>query len=89
VPERNQRTESLEVAAPLRIGAVTVLVIERVRRQVASGGPYPWCLFAKQPHALVVRDAAGLHVVATDDAAMTLDRLRAELPQLDALLAAM
>jgi hypothetical protein len=85
----NLHTETLEAAAPITVGAVTVLAIERVLRQVASGGAHPWCLFAKQPHALVVRDAAGLHVVGTDDAAVTLDRLRAEVPQLDALLARM
>lgn len=87
MPEPNLHTETLEAAAPITVGAVTVIAIERVLRQVASGGLHPWCLFAKRPHALVVRDAAGLQVVGTGDATVTLDRLRAEVPHLDALLA--
>ena len=44
-----------------------------------------WFSVAKQPYALVVRDAAGIQAVDID-VSISLEELRERIPELDALL---
>jgi hypothetical protein len=48
-----------------------------------------WFSVAKQPYALVVRDANGIRTLNIDAAAVSLEQLREQIPGLDALLAPM
>jgi hypothetical protein len=87
MPECNTRTEILQATTSLTVGSVTLLPIERVVRQFASGDAHGWFLLAKEPHALVVRDAGGIRVVDTSAMPVSLDQLREKVPGLDAALA--
>lgn len=87
--ERNTRTETLQAAASFTVGSVTLLPIECVVRQFSGSGAQGWFLLAKEPHALVVRDAEGIRVVDANAIPASLDQLREEVPELDAVLASM
>ena len=82
-------TRNLTAGAPIRVGSVTLLPIERVviRTDMAATGA--WFSVAKQPYALVVRDANGIRTVDIDAAAVSLEQLREQIPGLDAMLAPM
>jgi hypothetical protein len=85
--EGNTRTETWRVGAPLSVGPVTLLPIERVVVRSHRGDARLWISAAKEPFALVVRDAGGIRVIGTDVLAVTLEQLRESIPGLDALLA--
>ena len=87
MPERNTRTETWHAAPPVTVGSVTLLPIERVVRQSDKGNARVWCLVAREPYALVVRDAGGIRAVDTDATAVPLEELRKKIPELDGLLA--
>ncbi len=85
--ERSTRTRSVRVGTPLELGSVTLLPIEHIVTQADQCTERAWRLIRKEPYALVVRDAAGVRAVGTDAVALSLDRLREEVPDLDAVLA--
>ena len=85
--ERSSRTLSVRVGTPLEVGQVTLLPIERIVTHADRCSDGAWFLVSKEPYAIVVRDAAGLHALGADAVALSLDRLREEVPGLDAVLA--
>ena len=88
MPERSTRTLSVRVGTPLEVGPVTLVPIERIVTQADRWKERAWFLVRKEPYAIVVRDAAGVRAVGTDAVALSLDRLREEVPELDAVLGA-
>ncbi len=78
--------ETLRAAGPLRIGDVTLLAIERVRIQSASGDAGYWISACKEVHAVVVSDANGVRALARDSSEIPLDALMKEVPGLSAIL---
>ena len=87
--ERTSRTETVRAGTPLRIGSVILLPIERVVVHSVMGALGAWFTAAKEPYALVVRDAGGIRALDIGAAAVSLEALREEIPGLDAVLAAM
>lgn len=86
MPEEG-RAETLRVDAPVVIGSVTLLPVTRIVRHAQRGDQPAWLSVTMAPYALVLRDAAGTRVVDADGAPMSLDALRAAVPQFDAALA--
>lgn len=89
MPERASRTATVRAGAPLRVGSTTLLPIERVVVHSGVGALGAWFTAAKEPYALVVRDAGGIRALDIGAAAGSLEALREEVPGLDAVLAAM
>jgi hypothetical protein len=89
MPERKTRTDTLHAGTPFTVGSITLLPIERVVMHLDTGSTRVWFAAAKEPYALVVRDAGGLRAVDTDAMAVSLAALREKIPGLDALLASM
>jgi len=89
VPEKNTTTEALRAAAPIHVGNVTLLPIERVVIRSDTFAARAWFAICKQPHALVIRDAAGIRVIDIDDKPVDIEQLRKTIPNLDGLLASM
>ena len=87
--ERATRTEALRAGAPVRIGGVVLLPVERIVVHADRTGPGLWVLADKRLHTLVVRDASGIRGIDAEGAAVALDALREEVPGLDAALAAL
>ena len=83
------RSETYRAGTSIRLGSITLLPVERSVMHVARTGPGLWCWCDKAPHALLVRDAGGVRAVGSDAAPVDVARLRALLPDLDALLAAL
>jgi hypothetical protein len=81
-----RHTEVLRAAAPLTLGRLTLLPIERVVQRSSWGDARAWFSASKEPYALVVRDAAGLRVVGTGAAPLSLEVLRERVVGLDAAL---
>ena len=84
--EKSTFTETLRVGSPVHVGGVTLVPIERVALQSEMGIICAWFSVAKQPYALIVRDATGIRTVDIDHA-VSLEELRERIPELDALLA--
>ncbi len=89
MPERPAGTEVLEIGAPLALGAVALLCIERRVLQTDLDRGRAWCWAQREPHALIVRDGGGIRVVTVGGAAVSLQALREALPELDGVLAAL
>jgi len=89
MPEPRQQSDTLRAGAPVHIGAVTLLPIERVVLHAAGAGACLWFAAAKQPYALVLREAGRVRAIDTQAAEIQIDTLRALVPRLDAALAAM
>jgi len=89
MPEPRQQTETLCAGAPVRIGAVTLLPIERVVLYATGAGACWWFAAAKQPYALVLREDGRVRAMDTQAAEIPIDTLCALVPRLDAALAAM
>jgi hypothetical protein len=88
MPERESRTETLHAGAPLTVGGVTLLPIERVVvHAILDGHARAWFSATKEPYALVVHDARGTRALGTGTAAVSLEALRVSVPGLDAVLA--
>ncbi len=83
-------SDRVRAASPIRVGSVTLLPIERmvVRAERGTLGA-GWVLGAKEPYALIVREAESLRVVAVAAAQVSLEQLRVEIAGLDAVLAAL
>jgi len=89
MPERYTRTQAFRAGAPLTVGSVTLLPIERIETHADRGNGRAWFLVSKAPYALVVRDAVGLRAFGTDATSLPMERLREKIPELDAALASM
>lgn len=86
MPEHGVQSGTLRAGRPLTVGAVTVLPIERTASHADCLGTHAWISFFREPYALVVRDAAGVRALGIGGEAISLERLRASVPGLDALL---
>ena len=89
MPECHQRSAVVRPGAPLTIGSVTLLPIERVVLHAHGNRALRWISVAKEPYALIVRDASGVRALDGNAMAVTLDALRKTVPGLDIALAAM
>jgi hypothetical protein len=89
MPERSEHTETLRAVAAVLVGAITLLPIERVVLYARCGDRCGWFAAAKEPYALVLRDAGGIRAVDVQAAAIPIETLRARMPRLDAVLAAL
>jgi hypothetical protein len=89
MPEPKVASEVLRAGTPVTVGSVTLLPIERVVTHTSQGSTSVWFSVSKDPVALVVRDAYGIRAIETDTAGVSLEHLRAEIPELDAVLASM
>ncbi len=89
MPERTGHTETVRAGTPVSVGSVTLLPIERVVVRSDRGAQRVWFFVAKEPYALIVRDAGGIRAMGADAAAISLEKLREKIRGLDALLAAM
>jgi len=87
MPERASHTETLRAGAPIRVGSVTLLPIERIAVHADGSALRIWSYAAKEPYALVVRDAGGVWAVDAHASAISLAELSKRVPGLDALLA--
>jgi uncharacterized spore protein YtfJ len=87
MPERTGHAERVLAGKPIRVGAVTLLPVERVVVLSGTGGNGAWFTAAKEPYALVVRDAGGTRVLGIGDTAVSLEAIRERIPGLDAVLA--
>ena len=68
---------------------MTLLPIERVAVHSGTGALGAWFTAAKEPYALVVRDADGIRALDIGATAVSLEALREGIPGLDAVLASM
>ena len=84
--EPGVRSLTYRAGAPMRFGEVTLLPVERSVVHAARAGAGLWCWCTRVPHALLIRDGSGLRAVDANGAPLDPDRLRALLPDLDALL---
>jgi hypothetical protein len=87
MPERKTATETLRAGTPFAVGSVTLLPIERVVIHADKSKAGAWFSVVKEPYGLVVRDRDGIRAVATGAAAVSLEQLREQIGNLDALLA--
>ena len=84
--EKSTFTETLRAGTPVHVGGVTLIPIEHVVLRSEMGIVGAWFSVAKQPYALIVRDAAGIRTVDID-VAISLEELHERILELDALLA--
>lgn len=89
MPEMSRFDEALRAGAPLAVGPITLLPIERVVLSAGRSAGLAWITALKEPHALIVRDARGLHAFDAGAAPVSLDALREKIPELDAALVAL
>lgn len=87
MPERGTHSETLQAGARLTVGTRVLLPIERVVKHVDIGDTGLWFSFEKEPYALVICDAGGARAVSVAAAAVSLEDLRARIPDFDSLLA--
>ena len=87
MPERTGPIDRVRAAAPLRVGSLTLLAIERVVVHSGKGARGAWAFAAVEPYALIVRDAGGIRLVDIGAPAVSLEDLSERIPGLDALLA--
>ena len=85
--EASRQAETFCAGAPVRIGVVTLLPIERVVLHANCVGECLWFAAAKEPYALILRDANGLRAVAAEAESVSIETLCAEIPDLGAALA--
>jgi hypothetical protein len=87
MPEAAAFVDLLRAGRVVTVGPVTVLPVERLVLYMDRGSAGVWFTAAKEPYALVLRDAGGIRAVNTCSAPIPLDVLRAQVPDLDAALA--
>jgi hypothetical protein len=84
--ERSTGSERLRAATPIRVGAATLLVIERVVVRARRGGASAFASAAVEPYALVVREGGATRVIGVGAEEVGMERLRAQVPGIDRLL---
>jgi hypothetical protein len=89
MPERDIQRETMHAGTPLTVGEVALLPIERVVFHAHRMHRGLWCAALREPCALIVRDAKGVRVVGVCAVAPTLEALRAQMPDLESVLAAL
>ena len=89
MPERAGHAAAVRPGTPLAVGALTLLPVERVVRYSDRADARLWFLAEKQPYALIVRDASGVRAFGADGAAVSLQILLDEVPELGTVLAAL
>ena len=77
---------ALRAGKPLRVGAVTLVPIERSGIASSSGAAGYWLSAVKEAFAVVVCDAGGVRALAADSSEIALDVLIQETPNLGAIL---
>lgn len=77
---------ALRAACPLRVGEVTLVVVERTGIWSDRGDAGCWMSAIKLPVAVVVWDAGGVRALATDSSDIALDDLIEETPNLGTIL---
>lgn len=87
MPDSRRHSETLQAGAPVTVGALFLVPIERVVTHVDIGEMGLWFSFEKEPYALVVRDANGTRAVNVEAVAVSIEELRAKIPGFDDLLA--
>lgn len=76
----------LRAGSPLRVGAVTLVPVERVSIRSDQGDAGHWVSASKEVFAVVVCDADGVRVLAANSSEIALDALIDETPKLGAIL---
>lgn len=89
MPERSTHCETLRAGQPIAVGPVTLLPIERIVLHANTGAAHGWFSAAKEPYALIVREAGGIRAIDCGAVAVSLEELREKVPELDVALAAM
>ena len=84
--ERARPDERLRAGAPLRVGTVTLLVIERAVVRSYVGASWAGIYTAMEPYALVVCDPGGVRALNVEGSTVKLDDLRKRVPEMDVLL---
>lgn len=87
MPDRAARVDTVRAGRPLRVGSVTLFPIVRVVVRAERAGGAAWVFAAREPYALIVRDADGLRAVTIGET-VSLEQLRERIPGIDAVLAA-
>lgn len=72
----NRPAETYQAGVPFGVGPVTLLCVDRVVKLAGRTDTLAWVSMTKQPYALVVRDAGGIHVIDISASAVSLDQLR-------------
>ncbi len=89
MPEAFVERRRVRVGEPVIAGPATVLPLVGVVLQWRRAGAFWHCTATQAPHALVVRDRQGLQAFDPAGAPLALTALRAQVPGLDAALAAL
>lgn len=87
MPEKSRYDEVFRAGAPVAVGPVSLLPIVRIVLSAERNAGLAWITALKEPHAVIVRDAHGLHAFDSLAAPVSLDALREKVPELDAALA--
>jgi len=88
VPDRATYTDVLRAGRTLRVGAVTLLPIERVVLRAGSAASAAWFSAEKEPYAILVHDEGGVRAVGVGPVVVSLADLREKVPGLEDQLAA-
>jgi hypothetical protein len=86
MPDKTSATDRLLACEPIHVGDVTLLPIERVKLQSQIASSHAWLAASKEPVLLVVRDTDGIRTIDIG-AALSIEQLRAQIPELDDLIA--
>jgi hypothetical protein len=89
MPECHGCSDTLRAGAPITVGAVTLLPIERVQRYVDRDATGVRFGFMRKPHALVLCERGATRAVDVEANAVSLTELRDSVPGLDAALASL
>ena len=89
MPELHACGEHWRAGTPVRLGDVSLLPIERTVTCVRTASRGGWLSAVREPCALVVRDARGMHAFDANGSACPLQDLRERVPGIDALLASL
>ena len=81
--------KTTRTGTPVTIGKITLLPIERVVLHSDRRNGRVWFSAAKEPYALIIRDAEGVRTIGNETMAVSLEALREEVPGLNTVLAAM
>lgn len=87
MPEPTSRSKAMRVGAPMTVGTVTLVPIERIVIDSDRGDAGLWFSAAKLPHALIVHDADGIRSVDIGSGAFSLEELLEQIAGLAAVLA--